>query len=180
MAEKAKTEQLRQTKRCKQQGTGCCSARTRNISLFLAMNSLVFSRSRRTGGSVVCAAAASLLRIGAFTSARESMDFTNSAGENSYAALGRIAVQIRKGNAPVDANALLPQVPFSCAGSDSWCLRSSSRLRLSSSRMAKTSSSDGMRNGFAILSTEVPAPPAEDCAVEMLAVDLPLDMTCRR
>ncbi len=54
------------------------AALTRNISLFFAMNSLVFSRSRRTGGSVVVAAA-SLLRMGALTSARESMDFTNSA-----------------------------------------------------------------------------------------------------
>ena len=52
---------------------------TRNISLFLAINSLVFSLSRRTGGSVVCEAAASLLRTGALTSARESIDFTNSA-----------------------------------------------------------------------------------------------------
>jgi hypothetical protein len=51
---------------------------TRNISRFFAMNSLVFSRSRLTGGRVV-GAAASLLRMGALTSARESMDFTNSA-----------------------------------------------------------------------------------------------------
>jgi hypothetical protein len=45
------------------------------------MNSLVFSRSRRTGGSAVWFAAASLLRMGALTSARESMDLTNSAGK---------------------------------------------------------------------------------------------------
>jgi len=56
--------------------------RTRNISRFFAMNSLVFSLSRRTGGSDVWPAAASLLRIGALTSARESMDLTKSAGES--------------------------------------------------------------------------------------------------
>jgi hypothetical protein len=85
----------------------------------------------------------------------------------------------RTAHAPVDANALLPHVPFSWAGSDSWCLRSSSRRRLSSSRIAKTSSSDGIRNGFTIFSAALaePVPPASDCAVDTFAVDLPLDMT---
>jgi hypothetical protein len=54
---------------------------TRNISRFFAMNSLVFSRSRRTGGRTgfELAAALFLLRTGSFTSALESIDLTNSA-----------------------------------------------------------------------------------------------------